>query len=413
MLFSEMIKMALGSLGVNKLRSSLTMLGITIGVFSVISVMTAIGALQYAIENGISFLGSNIFQFAKYPANVSASGDVGEKYRNRRNITYQQALHYYRLMEGEAREICLKCFAYEVKGQAVYNGVKTTPSLLIVGSNRSFLTANAFTLGYGRNLNDEDVDLSRRIIVVGKMIEKRLFPHETPIGKIIRMTGHTYTIVGVLAEKGTAFGQSQDDICIMPITRFFEDFGEAKRTVNIATQAFSADTYNRTFDKGITAMRIARGLQANQENDFEIYSNDSLKSAFVNVAGIVRIGAFVISFIALVAAGIGIMNIMLVSVTERTKEIGVRKSIGARSKDILRQFLAEAVFISEAGGVLGIILGIIVGDLLAAWLKVDLIFPYGWAIAGLVVCSAIGIGFGLYPAYRAASLDPIEALRYE
>jgi putative ABC transport system permease protein len=413
MLFSEMIKMALGSLGVNKLRSSLTMLGITIGVFSVISVMTAIGALQYAIENGISFLGSNIFQFAKYPANVSASGDVREKYRNRRNITYQQALHYYRLMEGEAREICLKCFAYEVKGQAVYNGVKTTPSLLVVGSNRSFLTANAFTLGYGRNLNDEDVDLSRRVIVVGKMIEKRLFPHETPIGKIIRMTGHTYTIVGVLAEKGTAFGQSQDDICIMPITRFFEDFGEAKRTVNIATQAFSADTYNRVFDKGISAMRIARGLQANQENDFEIYSNDSLKSAFVNVAGIVRIGAFVISLIALVAAGIGIMNIMLVSVTERTKEIGVRKSIGARSRDILRQFLTEAVFISEAGGVLGIILGIVAGDLLAAWLKVDVIFPYGWAIAGLLVCSAIGITFGFYPAYRAANLDPIEALRYE
>ena len=413
MLFSEMIKMALGSLGVNKLRSSLTMLGITIGVFSVISVMTAIGALQYAIENGISFLGSNIFQFAKYPANVSASGDVREKYRNRRNITYQQALHYYRLMEGEAREICLKCFAYEVKGQAVYNGVKTTPSLLVVGSNRSFLTANAFTLGYGRNLNDEDVDLSRRVIVVGKTIEKRLFPHETPIGKIIRMTGHTYTIVGVLAEKGTAFGQSQDDICIMPITRFFEDFGEAKRTVNIATQAFSADTYNRVFDKGVSAMRIARGLQANQENDFEIYSNDSLKSAFVNVAGIVRIGAFVISFIALLAAGIGIMNIMEVRVTERTKEIGVRKSIGARSRDILRQFLTEAVFISEAGGVLGIILGIVAGDLLAAWLKVDLIFPFGWAIAGLLVCSAIGIGFGLYPAYRAANLDPIEALRYE
>jgi putative ABC transport system permease protein len=413
MLFSEMIKMALGSLGVNKLRSSLTMLGITIGVFSVISVMTAIGALQYAIENGISFLGSNIFQFAKYPANVSASGDVREKYRNRRNITYQQALHYYRLMEGEAREICLKCFAYEVKGQAVYNGVKTTPSLLVVGSNRSFLTANAFTLGYGRNLNDEDVDLSRRVIVVGKMIEKRLFPHETPIGKIIRMTGHTYTIVGVLAEKGTAFGQSQDDICIMPITRFFEDFGEAKRTVNIATQAFSTDTYNRVFDKGISAMRIARGLQANQENDFEIYSNDSLKSAFVNVAGIVRIGAFVISFIALVAAGIGIMNIMLVSVTERTREIGIRMAIGARGRDILRQFLTEAVFISEAGGVLGILLGIVAGDLLAAWLKVDLIFPYGWALAGLLVCSAIGIGFGLYPAYRAANLDPIEALRYE
>jgi putative ABC transport system permease protein len=413
MRFSEIIKMAWSSLGANKLRSALTMLGITIGVFSVISVMTAIGALQYSIENGISFLGSNIFQFAKYPANMSASGDVQEKFRNRHDITYKQAQHYYRLMEGEAREICLKSFGYEVKGQAVYNGVKTTPSLLIVGTNKAFLTANAHTLGYGHNLNDEDVDLSRRVIVVGKMVEKRLFPHESPIGKVIRVSGHTYTIVGVLAEKGTAFGQSQDDVILMPITRFFEDFGEAKRTVNIATQAFTQDTYNRTFDKAIGAMRIARGLRPDQPNDFEIYSNDSLKSAFVNVAGYVRVGAFVVSFIALIAAGIGIMNIMLVSVTERTKEIGVRKSIGARSRDILRQFLTEAVFISEAGGILGIVLGIVVGDLLAMWLKMDLIFPYAWAVAGLLVCSAIGIGFGLYPAYRAANLDPIEALRYE
>src|ERR1700752_5036637 len=280
MLFREIIKMALSSLGMNKLRSSLTMVGITIGVFSVISVMTAIGALQYSIENGISFLGSNIFQFAKYPANVSAGGNVKKKYQNRRDISYLQALRYQRLMEGNAREICLKCFGYEVKSQAVYNGVKTTPSLLIVGTNRSFLIANAYTLGYGRNLNDEDVDLSRRVIVVGKIIEKRLFPHETPIGKVIRVSGHTYTIVGVLAEKGTSFGQSQDDLCIMPITRFFEDYGEAKGTVNIATQAFSTETYNQTLDKGISAMRIARGLRANQENDFEIYSNDSLKSAF-------------------------------------------------------------------------------------------------------------------------------------
>jgi len=413
MLFREIIAMALSSLGANKLRATLTMIGITIGVFSIISVMTAIGALQNSIENGLSFLGSNIFQFAKYPVNIDAGGEIKKKYQNRRDISYRQALHYYELMQGNAREICLKCFGYELKGQAVYNGVRTTPSLLIVGTNRSFLTANAYTLGYGRNLNEEDVDLARHVLVVGKMIEKRLFPHESPIGKVIRMSGHTYTIIGVLAEKGTSFGQSQDDICMMPITRFFEDFGEAKRTVNIATQSFSQETYNGTLDRGIGAMRIARGLRADQENDFEIYSNDSLKSAFASIAGVVRIGAFVISFIALVAAGIGIMNIMLVSVTERTKEIGVRKSIGARSRDILRQFLTEAIFISEAGGILGIILGVIGGDLLAVWLKVDIIFPFGWAFAGLVVCSAIGIGFGLYPAYRAAALDPIDALRYE
>ncbi len=411
MRFREIITMALTSLGANKLRSGLTMIGITIGVFSVISVMTAIGALQGSIESGLSFLGANIFQFAKYPANVSAGGNLKKKFESRRNVSYRQAVRYHELMEGIASEICLKTFDFN--GQAVYNGIKTTPSLTVVGTNRSFLTANAHTLGYGRNITDEDVEFARSVVVVGKAIEKRLFPHESPIGKVLKVSGHTYTVVGVLVEKGTAFGQNQDDVCIVPITRFFQDFGEAKRTVNIATQPASLLAYNSTFDRAVGAMRIARGLRAEQENDFEVYTNDSMKSAFTSVAGIVRIGAFVISLIALIAAGIGIMNIMLVSVTERTKEIGIRKSIGARNRDILRQFLTEAVFISEAGGILGILLGVVGGDLLALWLKVDLIFPYGWAVAGLVVCSAIGIGFGFYPAYRAASLDPIEALRFE
>ena len=183
----------------------------------------------------------------------------------------------------------------------------------------------------------------------------------------------------------------------MPITRFFEDFGSANRTINIATQSFSQLDYNRTFDRGIGAMRIARGLSAEQPNDFEIYTNDSLKSAFVSIAGVIRIGAFVISTIALLAAGIGIMNIMLVSVTERTKEIGVRKSIGARNRDIMRQFLAEAVFISEAGGILGIVLGVVGGDLLALLVEggPDFSLRLGGRRAG--GCSAIGIGFGLYP----------------
>jgi len=411
MMFGEILRMALSSVGANKLRSGLTMMGITIGVFSVISVMTAVGALQNSIETGLTLFGSNIFQFAKFPPNMNAAGDTRKKYQDRRNITYKQALRYVELMDGYAREICLKSFDFN--GQAVYNGLKTTPSLTVVGTNKSFLTANAYTLEYGRNISDEDVEFSRTVLVVGKQIEKTLFPHESPLGKQIRLNGHMLTIIGVMEEKGTSFGQSQDDICLMPITRFFENFGEAKRTINIATQSFTQQNYEATLDRGIGAMRTARGLKANQENDFELYSNDSLKSAFISVAGVVRIGAFVISLIALVAAGIGIMNIMLVSVTERTKEIGVRKSIGARSRDILQQFLTEAVFISEAGGILGIVLGVIGGDLLAYWLKVDLIFPYGWAIVGLVVCSAIGIGFGFYPAYRAAALDPIDALRYE
>ena len=411
MQFREILTMALASVGANKLRSALTMLGITIGVFSVISVMTAIGAVQGSIESGLTLFGSNIFQFAKYPVTVNAGGRGSKKYENRRDIDYRQAQRYAELMEGNAAEVCLKVF--DNGKQAVYNGVKTTPSLTIVGTNKSFLAANAYTLAYGRNLNEEDVALSRRVLVIGRAIEQRLFPHESPIGRVIKLAGHTFTVVGVMGERGTAFGMSQDDIAAMPITRFFENFGSANRTINIATQSFSQMDYNRTFDRGVGAMRIARGLRAEEPNDFEIYTNDSLKSAFVSVAGVIRIGAFVVSTIALLAAGIGIMNIMLVSVTERTKEIGVRKSIGARNRDILRQFLAEAVFISEVGGIVGILLGVLGGDLLALWLKVNLVFPFGWAVAGLIVCSAIGIGFGLYPAYRAASLDPIDALRYE
>src|SRR3954453_17428529 len=190
MKFKEVLAMALASLGANKLRSALTMTGITIGVFSVISVMTAIGALQSSIESGISFLGSNIFQFAKYPANGNSGGNVAKKFENRRNVTYRQGLKYMELMEGYAHEVCLKTFDFN--GQAVYNGIKTTPSLTVVGSNKSFLTANAYTLSYGRNISDEDVELSRRVLVVGKAIEKRLFPHESPLGKEIRLSGHTF-----------------------------------------------------------------------------------------------------------------------------------------------------------------------------------------------------------------------------
>src|SRR4051812_41331980 len=202
--FREILAMAVQSLGANKLRSGLTMIGITIGVFSVISVMTAIGALQTSIESGISFLGSNIFQFAKYPVSGGQGGRNAEKYEKRRNITYAQALRYASLMDGVAREVCLKTFYF--KGQAVYNGEKTPPALNVAGSNKSFLAANSYTLAYGRNISDEDVDLARSVVLIGKAIEKTLFPHESPIGKTIKLSGHPVTVIGVLGEKGSAFG---------------------------------------------------------------------------------------------------------------------------------------------------------------------------------------------------------------
>jgi putative ABC transport system permease protein len=214
-------------------------------------------------------------------------------------------------------------------------------------------------------------------------------------------------------EKGTSFGQSQDATVVVPITRFLQDNGSSHRWIRIATEAPSHELYNATLDHAITAMRIARGLRPGQDNDFDVYSNDSLISAFAKVADIVGVGAFIISGIALLTAGVGIMNIMLVSVTERTREIGIRKSIGAKKRNILTQFLLESVVLSLVGGCAGILLGVAVGDFVASRLKADAIFPLGWASAGVLVCTAIGVGFGLYPAWKAASLNPIEALRHE
>jgi putative ABC transport system permease protein len=204
-----------------------------------------------------------------------------------------------------------------------------------------------------------------------------------------------------------------DDIAMVPITRFLDDNGRENYSVNIAVESPTPAQYNQIVDIGVTAMRIVRGLRPIDENDFELYSNDSLIAAFAKVADAVSAGALVISAIALVAAGVGIMNIMLVSVTERTKEIGVRKSIGARRVNILAQFLLESVTISLMGGLAGILLGVIAGDGLALALQAEVIFPWDWAAIGLIVCTAIGVGFGFYPALRASRLDPIEALRFE
>lgn len=405
--------MALSSLGANKLRSGLTMFGITIGVFSVIGVMTIVGALQSAIEEGLAFLGSNTFQIAKYPSIQIFGGGVSDKYANRRDITYDDLQRLEKLLQGQYAAFCPKIF--KNGNQGIYGGYKTNPNISIVGTNKDFLVVNQHSIESGRNLNDEDVEFARSVVVIGQDLKKRLFPNEfdNPIDKLIKVGGKTYRVVGVLAVKGGSFGNNNDNLAIIPITRYFNDFGKYRRTINVAIQAKSQAEFEATMDKAIGAMRIVRGLEAEEENDFEIYSNDSLINTFDQIAGVVKIGAFIISFIALITAGIGIMNIMLVSVTERTKEIGIRKSIGAKKRNILAQFLIEAIILSEMGGLLGILLGVIGGNLGAAALSATAIFPWDWAIIGLVVCSLIGIGFGFFPAMKAASLDPIEALRFE
>ncbi|MFN3344722.1 MAG: ABC transporter permease [Chloroherpetonaceae bacterium] len=410
MQYKEIATMAFLSLQSNKLRSGLTMLGITVGVFSIIGVMTILGALQTTIEKGLSELGTNTFQIQKYPATLFGGGMDRNKYNNRRDITYDEAQQFKRLMGNDAK---IGLELWTGAKQAVYQGKKTNPNLGLAGGDANYITNNSYTLAYGRNISDEDVLYARSVIVIGDGIQKLLFESENPIGRELKFDGRNYTIIGVLELKGSAFGQGQDNFAIIPISRFLINYGRAQRSINITVQAASQETYQSTMDKSIGAMRIARKLKAEDLNDFEIYANDSLVKQFQDFAGVIRIGAFVISFISLLTAGIGIMNIMLVSVTERTKEIGIRKSIGAKKANILTQFLIEATVLSVSGGLLGILVGVVLGNLVAASMNAPFVFPLDWAAIGLLVCSAIGVGFGFYPAYKAASLDPIEALRFE
>ncbi len=408
MIFGEIFRLALASLSANKLRSVLTMLGITVGVFSVIGVMTCITALRDNIESGLNVLGANSFQISKFPA-INFS-DPRTRFRNRRDISYAQAARFKELMRDTAEvSLQLRWGGRRV----VYLDRRTNPNVRLIGADENFMASRNFELAVGRNIQADDVEFGRAVVILGHDIANKLFVNEEPLGKTVRVDGTSYTVIGVMAPKGTSFGDNQDTQAVTTITQYLEIYGSAYRSIGVNVQARNQESLAETQDAAVGAMRLVRGLAPEYPNDFEVFSNESLIEAFNKIAGIVALGSFAISAIALLASGVGVMNIMLVSVTERTKEIGIRKSIGATKRNILMQFLIEAVVLSLAGGLAGVLAGVIGGNVAASLMNVSAIFPWGWAVAGLLVCSGIGVGFGFYPAWKAASLDPIEALRYE
>ena len=408
MILSEILRLALDSLKANKLRSSLTMLGIAVGVFSVIGVMTVISGLKGSIESGLNVLGANSFQFTKYPA-INFS-DPRQRFANRRDISYEQAARFKELMGDQAQIGLMLRRGGRV---ATYLDRRTNPNVMLGGADENLITARNYEIVAGRNLGPDDIEFSRPVALLGDELNQKLFPNENPIGRMVRVDGQNYTVVGLLGKKGSSFGQSQDNFAIVPITRFLEAYGRRGRSIGVNVQAKSQEELKDVEEIAVGTMRLVRGLDPEDPNDFEVFSNDSLIEAFNNIANTVAVGAFVISAIALLASGVGVMNIMLVSVTERTKEIGIRKSIGAKKRNILMQFLIEAVVLSLMGGLAGIAVGVIGGNVVASMLNATAVFPWGWTLAGMLVCSGIGITFGFYPAWKAAGLDPIEALRYE
>ena len=265
----------------------------------------------------------------------------------------------------------------------------------------------------GRNIAPDDVRYARNVCILGMDIVDRLFPFENPLSKKIQLNGLDYLVIGIAERKGEAFGQSQDNYIAIPITNFLQKFSNKWTSLSINVEARSELDYEKTRQEVIGIMRSIRKVSPGEENDFEIVTSDEMIETLSGFTNGIKLFALMVSVIALVVAGIGIMNIMLVSVTERIKEIGIRKAIGATKQDILTQFLMEAVFLSEFGGIAGIIFGIAAGNIVSFIFNIPAVIPMDWAAIGLLVCSIIGIGFGIYPAWKAAQLDPIESLRFE
>ena len=404
----ESFRMTIDAIRQNKLRSMLTLLGISIGVFSVIGVMTAIRTLEFSVESGLNVFGTNTFVIQKYSAIMTDHGD--EKYRNRKNIDYPQ----YEEFKRRAKLPILVSVSEGTSARNVKYRDKTVKrSIELIGGDEGTVRTYNTYIADGRNVTADDVHSARNVCLLGMDVVDRLFPFEDPLSKSLQIRGLDYTVVGVTERKGEAFGRSQDNYIVIPITNFLQHFKNRWTTLAISVEAPSAEEYDRTVDETVGLLRAVRKVPPGDENNFEIVSNAEMIERFSGFTKGIKLFALSISVIALLVAGIGIMNIMLVSVTDRIKEIGVRKAIGATRRDILIQFLTEAIFLSEFGGIIGVILGIAGGNVVSILFNIPAVIPFDWAFYGLVVCSAIGIGFGIYPAWRAANLDPIESLRYD
>ena len=406
----ESFSMAVGALAAHKLRSALTLLGVLIGVFSIIVVMTAMRVLQNNIESQISSLGSHTFKIQRWPE-LKFEGPAGwEKYRRRKNITLAQGK---RLADKATLAASIGMETSFWAGEVETRFKKSAPTVTLLGETPGSFPAHNWILAEGRPLFDTDVDSTRDVCVLGAGLAQTIFPNVSPLGEQVKFDGINYSVIGVLESKGGSVGGDQDNFAVIPITTGLNRYGRSWRSLGLLVQARDAAGYDDTVDQVRGILRTARKVPPGRDDDFEILSNDSMIAQFQSLTLAVRLGVAVVSSISLLAAGIGIMNIMLVSVTERTREIGIRRAIGAKKRNIMTQFIMEAVVLCEIGGAAGVVFGILGGNATAYFLKLPPVIPVDWIVIGLVICSIVGIVFGTYPAWKAANLDPIESLRYE
>jgi len=406
--------MSLSAIRVNKLRSSLTLIGVILGVASIIAVMTAISVIQSTMEKEMTVLGTQTFQVQKWPNGFSS------------NEQRRAAMKWPPVTVAEAQLIRENVSSVDLVGTEFWDGGKTVtyrghttePATSLCGGSPEYPENNTHYIELGRNLSRMDMLTARKVVVIGNSLANELFPFSDPIGKEIRVDGNKYEVIGVFIKKESAFGGPYETMALIPGTTYTKLYGSVNargfpRSANVTIHSKTPELLEDAIEETRQVLRKARKLKRNEEDNFYYFTSLSQIENFNQTTKGVKLGAFILGAVSLIVAGIGIMNIMLVSVTERTKEIGIRKSLGAKRSNILLQFLFEAVVLCNVGGIVGILLGFGLGNVMTLMTSFEANIPYEWAFIGMGFCSVIGITFGMIPAIKASKLNPIDALQYE
>jgi putative ABC transport system permease protein len=407
--FLEALKLAAAAILGHKLRSFLTLLGVIFGVATVIVVVSLVEGFNRYVDEKIADIGTNAFNIRKFSIEDFSSLEALNAARRRNKDITLDDLEALRLRAGgNIREVGAKVGRL---GELKYGNTKLS-RMSITATTANMADIDRVEAEVGRYFNNGEDDARRNVCFIGSDVAEKLFPTSSPIGETIRIDGHAFTVIGVGKPLGSVFGQSRDKYVTVPLTTFLAIYG-SRRSLGLSVTSTSEATYLDAIDEARVVMRARRKLAPSEKDNFGIITPSAINELRDKIFGTIQVAAIGVTSISLVVGGIVIMNIMLVSVTERTKEIGLRKSIGARRGDILRQFLAESTMLSLIGGAIGISIAYGIAKLVAALTSVPTALPLFAVTAALLVSATVGLVSGVYPAWRAARLDPIEALRAE
>ena len=408
--YSENVKVALQSVKSNKLRTFLTAIIISIGIMALVGILTSIDAIEGSLNNTFSSMGANSFTIRNRGIGIRIGGE-GHKPKRFKSITYLEATTFKKTFTYPTITSVNTFASY---GSNVKNGnLKTNPNISIIGADDNYLLTGGYKLASGRNFSSAELEYGNTVVIIGNEIKTKLFPDSDPLNKIITIGSTRFKVIGLFAEKGSSAGFGGDKVCVIPLLKAKQIMTISNPSYTISVMTDDPKQMATVIGEATGFFRNVRGLKVADEDNFEITKSDELAQTLVENLKYVRWGGIVIGVITLLGAAIALMNIMIVSVTERTREIGIRKAIGATPKVIRQQFLMEAVVICMMGGITGVLLGMLIGNLLSMAMGGSFIMPWAWITLGITLCVGVGLLSGLYPALKASKLDPVESLRYE